>query len=199
MRSRFAISGGMAYGRPSASYDRVLERRRAVALARHFRETEGLSIAQIGERLGHCPATVKASFYGPTGEKARCQGALRRDMPRLRRLHPASQRQGRPYRYQGSSSRRDRPMLDVGVGARGDGGGRIATHAARCSDSADPIRTARAIADRRRSPFVCPARRSSTCGRTGSRPHKPRQTRSCEGQRPTHPPRTGRLRAGARP
>ena len=48
-----------------------MERRRAVALARHFRETEGLSIAQIADRLGRSPATVKAYFYDPTGEKAR--------------------------------------------------------------------------------------------------------------------------------
>jgi hypothetical protein len=50
---------------------RVVERRRAVALARHYREAEGLSIAQIAERLGRTPATVKAYFYDPTGEKAR--------------------------------------------------------------------------------------------------------------------------------
>jgi AcrR family transcriptional regulator len=49
----------------------VAERRRAVALARHFREAEGLSVAQIAERLGRSPATVKAYFYDPTGEKAR--------------------------------------------------------------------------------------------------------------------------------
>jgi AraC-like DNA-binding protein len=55
----------------SEGYDRVVERRRAVALARHFRESEGLSIAQIAERLGRSPATVKAYFYDPTGEKAR--------------------------------------------------------------------------------------------------------------------------------
>src|SRR5436305_7176872 len=60
----------MSSGRPAA-YDRVLERRRAVALARHFREAEGLSIAQIGERLGRSPATIKAYFFDPTGEKAR--------------------------------------------------------------------------------------------------------------------------------
>jgi AcrR family transcriptional regulator len=49
----------------------VLERRRAAALARHYREFEGLSIRQIAERLGRAPATVKAYFYDPTGEKAR--------------------------------------------------------------------------------------------------------------------------------
>jgi AraC-like DNA-binding protein len=58
---------------PSSSpvYDRVVERRRAVALARHFREAEGLSIAPIADRLGRSPATIKAYFYDPTGEKAR--------------------------------------------------------------------------------------------------------------------------------
>ena len=42
-----------------------------MALARHFREAEGLSIAQIADRVGRSPATVKAYFYDPTGEKAR--------------------------------------------------------------------------------------------------------------------------------
>jgi AraC-like DNA-binding protein len=50
---------------------RIVERRRAVPLARHFRVAEGLSIAQIADRLGRSPATVKAYFYDPTGEKAR--------------------------------------------------------------------------------------------------------------------------------
>jgi AraC-like DNA-binding protein len=59
-------------GTASASdLDRVLERRRAVALARHYREAEGLAIAQIADRLGRSPATIKAYFYDPTGEKAR--------------------------------------------------------------------------------------------------------------------------------
>jgi hypothetical protein len=49
----------------------VVERRRAVALARHFRESEGLSIAQIAARLGRSPATIKAYFYDPSGDKAR--------------------------------------------------------------------------------------------------------------------------------
>jgi len=50
--------------------DRAAERRRAVALALHFREAEGLSIAQIAERPGRSPATIKAYFNDPTGEKA---------------------------------------------------------------------------------------------------------------------------------
>src|SRR6201992_3985210 len=51
--------------------ERVVERRRAVALARHYREAEGLSIAQIADRLGRSQATIKAAFYDPTGQKAR--------------------------------------------------------------------------------------------------------------------------------
>jgi DNA-binding NarL/FixJ family response regulator len=42
--------------------DRVAERRRGVALARHYRESEGLSIREIADRLGRSPATVKACF-----------------------------------------------------------------------------------------------------------------------------------------
>ena len=51
--------------------DRVDELRRAVQLARHYREAEGLSTAQIAQRLGRSPATIKAYFYDPTGEKAK--------------------------------------------------------------------------------------------------------------------------------
>ena len=56
---------------PQAGTDRVAERRRALALARHYREFDCLTIQQIGDRLGRAPATVKAYFYDPTGEKAR--------------------------------------------------------------------------------------------------------------------------------
>jgi hypothetical protein len=56
----------MASDRRLPGYDRVLERRRAVALARHFREAEGLSIGQIADRLGRSPATIKAYFYDPS-------------------------------------------------------------------------------------------------------------------------------------
>src|SRR5580704_2174788 len=69
--SKFAIPGGMASGRSSPAFDRVVERRRAVAMARHFREAEGLSNAEIADRLGRSPATIKAYFYDPTGDKAK--------------------------------------------------------------------------------------------------------------------------------
>lgn len=69
-----------------AAVDRVVERRRAVALTRHYREAEGLSIIQIADCLGRSPATIKAYFYDATGEqaqvvKARYQGACRGCVP----------------------------------------------------------------------------------------------------------------------
>ena len=51
--------------------DRVSERRRAAQLARHYRDQEGLSIAEIARRLGRAEATIKAYLYDPPGEKAR--------------------------------------------------------------------------------------------------------------------------------
>ena len=54
-----------------SAIDRVQERRRAVALAYHYRDEEGLSIAEIARQLGRAKATVKAYLYDPTGEKAR--------------------------------------------------------------------------------------------------------------------------------
>ena len=62
---------GMSSSAPAGKDRRVVERRRAVALARHYRQFEGLSIRQIGDGLGRSPATIKAYFYDPTGEKAR--------------------------------------------------------------------------------------------------------------------------------
>jgi len=56
----------MALNRATGVADRVAERRRAVVLARHCRDAEGLSIRQIADRLGRSPATVKAYFYDPS-------------------------------------------------------------------------------------------------------------------------------------
>jgi hypothetical protein len=49
-----------------ATAERVEERRRAAALARHYRDQEGLTIAGIARRLGRAEATIKAYLYEPS-------------------------------------------------------------------------------------------------------------------------------------
>jgi transposase len=49
-----------------AGGDRVQERRLTVALGRHDRDEEGLSIAEIARRLGRAEATLKAYLYDPS-------------------------------------------------------------------------------------------------------------------------------------
>ena len=51
--------------------DRVNERRRAAQLARHYRDQENLTIAEIARRLGRAEATVKAYLYGPSDANKR--------------------------------------------------------------------------------------------------------------------------------
>jgi predicted transcriptional regulator len=46
--------------------DRVEQRRRAAALARHYRGQENLPIAEIARRLGRAEATVKVYLYDPS-------------------------------------------------------------------------------------------------------------------------------------
>ena len=114
--------------------DRVAERRRAVALALHYREAEGLSIAEIAARLGRSPATVKAYFYDPTGEKARavkaryvgvCRGCGAYTQPRNGK--------GDAYAYcKALPPRRDRAALDARAGARRDA--RVARALRRAAD-----------------------------------------------------------------
>ena len=131
----------------TAGTGRVLERRRAVALARHYREFEGLSIRQIADRLGRSPATVKAYFYDPTGEKARavkaryvgvCRGCGAYTQPRNGK--------GDAYAYcKALPSRRDRAALDPGPGDLGD-----AANGARATAGFRPPTTGRATQARRR-------------------------------------------------
>jgi DNA-binding transcriptional regulator YiaG len=68
---------------------RVLEHRRAVALAQHFREAEGLSINQIADRLGCSSATVKAWSRGLT--RASGERAFRK-MQEVQELRPSRPR-----------------------------------------------------------------------------------------------------------
>ena len=57
--------------------DRVTERRRAAQLARHYRDQEGLAIADIARRLGRAEATVKAiSTIRPAIRHARSRRAI---------------------------------------------------------------------------------------------------------------------------
>jgi hypothetical protein len=94
--------------------DRVSERRRAAQLARHYRDQEGLTIAEIARRLGRAEGTVKAYLYDPIGEKgARGQSALPGRLPGLRRADQRAQRQGRRVRLlQALPSRGDRAAMD---------------------------------------------------------------------------------------
>ena len=105
------LPGGMATT-TRAPIDRVAERQRAVLLARHYREAEGLTIAQIAQRLGRSAATVKGYFYDPSGEKARavkrryqgaCRGcgaptqrAQRQERPPTSTARPATPEQSQP-------------------------------------------------------------------------------------------------------
>jgi len=51
--------------------DRVQERRRAAAVARHYRDQEGLPIAEVARRLGRAEATIKAYLYDPSDANKR--------------------------------------------------------------------------------------------------------------------------------
>ena len=62
--------------------ERVAERRRAAQLARHYRDQEGLSIAEIARRLGRAEATIETYLYDPTGDKARAVKARYRGVCR---------------------------------------------------------------------------------------------------------------------
>ena len=84
--------------------DRVTERRRAAQLARHYRDQENLTIAEIAHRLGRAEATVKAYLYDPSyankGPYARL-GATRAVYGGPRRRKPTRGSAGRNARRDG--------------------------------------------------------------------------------------------------
>ena len=64
------------------------QRARACALARHYRDVEGLSIADIAARLGRSPASVRAYLYDPRRRQGQTpQGQLPRALSTLRKAH----------------------------------------------------------------------------------------------------------------
>src|SRR5450755_860508 len=138
--------------------DRVTERRRAAQLARHHRDQEGLSIAEIARRLGRAEGTIKTYLYDPTGDKARAVKArYRGSVSRLRDAHRATQRQGRRlYVLQTLPSRRDRAAMDTGTGPRSDA--RVASAPRRCAVLLRLVPHPRTPA-RRRSPQTTTGRR----------------------------------------
>ena len=98
--------------------DRVGERRRAAQLARHYRDQEGLTIAEIARRLGRSEGTVKRlSIRSDRRKGARGQGALPGRLPGLRRAYRATERQGRRVQLlQALPSRGDRAAMDPRAG-----------------------------------------------------------------------------------
>jgi hypothetical protein len=63
-------SRAMALNRATEVADRVAERRRTVALARHSRDAEDLSIAQVVQRLGRVSGDDQGLFLRPDGREA---------------------------------------------------------------------------------------------------------------------------------
>ena len=76
--------------------DRVQERSKAAVIARHYRDQEGLPIAEIARRLGRAPATVKSYLYDPSEANKRPakRPTRRRDLVSCQRGIPMRWRAG---------------------------------------------------------------------------------------------------------
>ena len=101
--------------------DRVSERRRAARLARHYRDQEGLTIAEIARRLGRAEGTVKAYLTIRSAQRrARSRRAIGASAG-LRRADQRAQRQGRRvWLLQALPSRGDRAAMDPRAEPCGD-------------------------------------------------------------------------------
>ena len=70
--ARSASRAGAVRRSPSVRLSpRAQERARAVALTHHYRDHQRLTIAEIAERLGRSPATVRGYLYDADGSKGR--------------------------------------------------------------------------------------------------------------------------------
>ena len=128
---------------------RVAERRRAAQLARHYRDQEGLSIAEIARRLGRAEATIKTYLYDPTGDKARAVKARYRGVCRGCGA-PTAPRNGKGDAY--AYCKRCHPgaiapRMDTGTGSRSDA--RVASALRRCAVLVRLVAHARTPARRR--------------------------------------------------
>jgi len=103
--------------------DRVSERRRAAQLARHYRDQEGLTIAEIARRLGRAEGTVKAYLYDPLGDKAREVKA---------RYGASAAAAARPPRH-GTARATRIPTASAAVPGRSRGNGPASGSARRCA------------------------------------------------------------------
>jgi len=136
--------------------DRVAERRRAAQLARHYRDQEGLSIAEIARRLGRAQATIKAYLYDPTGDKARAVKA------RYRECAAAA---GRPPRH-GTARATPTRIANAAIPARLRRDGHGTGFAKRCA----PGERATAL---RRPPTTGRARTHASAAATPSNDYRP--------------------------
>ena len=131
--------------------DRVAERRRAAQLARHYRDQEGLSIAEIARRLGRAEATINTYLYDPTGDKARAVKARYRGVCRGCGA-PTAPRNGKgdAYAYcKTLPSWRDCAGMGPGTGSRSDA--RMASALRRCAVLVRLVAHAHTPARRRRA------------------------------------------------